>query len=67
MVTSEGYPEAATTMVTMQEGGTTDLTGTIFDDVITSFSQLATSIEMCMASHILDTWKTKCAKYRTHK
>ncbi|XP_065905193.1 RAD50-interacting protein 1-like isoform X2 [Dysidea avara] len=67
VVTSEGYPEAATTMVTMQEGGTTDLTGTIFDDVITSFSQLATSIEMCMASHILDTWKTKCAKYRTHK
>ena len=65
VVTSGGY--SAATMVTMQEGGTTDLTGTIFDDVITSFNQLATSIEMCMASYVLDTWKAKCAKYRTHK
>jgi len=65
VVTSGGYSTA--TIVTMQEGGTTNLTGTIFDDVITLFSQLATSIEMCMASHMLDTWKAKCAKYRTHK
>ena len=67
MVTSEGYAAAAATMAIMEEGGTIDITGTIFDDVITSFNQLATSIENCMASHVLNTWKTKCAKYRSHK
>ena len=67
MVTSEGYAAAAATMAIMEEGGTIDITGTIFDDVITSFNQLAISIENCMASHVLNTWKTKCAKYRSHK
>ena len=54
-------------MVEELNTSTSQLTGTIFDDVVNMYNKLADSIEHCMASHILNNWRTKCAHYRNHK
>ena len=49
------------------ESSPSQLTGTMFDDVVLLFSKLASNIEERMASHVLNTWRMKCGHYRNYK